>query len=168
MCCTQTFLLKRGLEKDSLSLKTKPIWFTENSLSKNVLVPLARSPAQRWSMFFSSTTVLVFGICHYLLEHLSEVMYQGTTVFWCIKNLQMEPAVAFISEPRPILHLANDASCTAFFFLLLLALSDCSVCALLLLRGTIMSYKAFPKPHFYIVHIKPINVRPVWSQYFHI
>lgn len=108
-----------------------------------------------------STTVLVFGICHYLLEHLSEVMYQGTTVFWCIKNLQMEPAVAFISEPRPILRLANDASCTAFFFLLLLALSDSSVCALLLLRGTIMSYKAFPKPHFYIVHIKPINVRPV-------
>lgn len=108
-----------------------------------------------------STTVLVFGIWHYLPKHLSEVMYQGTTVFWCIKKLQMQLAVAFISEPRPILHLANDASCTAFFFLLLSASSDCSVCVLLLLRGTIMLYKAFPKPHFYIVHIKPINLRPV-------
>lgn len=47
------------------------------------------------------------------------------------------------------------------FFLLLPASSGYSVCALLLLRDTIMLYKALLTPHFYIVHIKPINLRPV-------
>lgn len=94
------------------------------------------------------TTVLVFGIWHYLPKHLSEVTYQGTTVFWCIKKLKMQPGVAFISEPWPKLHLANDASYTAFFFLLLSASTGCSVCALLLLRVAVMLYKAFQKPFF--------------------
>lgn len=46
----------------------------------------------------------------------------------------MQPAVAYPGEPMPIFLLANDASCTAFFFLLLPASSGYSVGALLLLR----------------------------------
>lgn len=70
--------------------------------------------------------------------------------------------MAYTGEPRPKLHLANDASCTAFFFLLLPASSGYSVYALLLLRDTIASYRALLKPRFYIVHIKTINLRPVF------
>lgn len=75
----------------------------------------------------------------------------------------MQPTVAYIGEPRPNLHLANDASCTTFFFFLLAASSVYSVCALLLLRDTIVSYRAFLKPRFYIVHIKTINLHPIFS-----
>lgn len=78
-----------------------------------------------------------------------------------MKKLKMQPAVAYIAEPRSKWHLANDASCTVF--LLLPASSGYSVYALLLLRDTIVSYRAFLKPNFYIVHIKTINLHPVFS-----